>query len=72
MFKIARTAKHLFSVARNMQQAASASINSIAKYCSQSKEYIEDARDEFTFAKVLPQSVIGSGSLKFFLIRRLK
>lgn len=66
MFKIARTAKHLFSVARNMQQAASASINSIAKYCSQSKGYIEDARDEFTFAKVLPNRPLVQDHLSSF------
>lgn len=56
MFKIARTAKQIL---KNMQQAASTSINSMIKYCTQSKGYIEDASDEFTFAKILPnQSLI--------------
>jgi hypothetical protein len=56
MFKIARTVKQIFNVARNIPKAASASINSALKYCSQSKGYIEDASDEFTFAKVLSES----------------
>jgi hypothetical protein len=54
MFKIARTVKQIFNVARNVPKSASASINSMVKYCSQSKGYIEDASEEFTFLKVLP------------------
>lgn len=54
MFKITRAAKQIFNAARNIPKAASASINSMVKYCSQSKGYIEDASEEFTFLKVLP------------------
>ncbi|WCR55968.1 hypothetical protein [Rickettsia asembonensis] len=54
MFKITRAAKQIFNAARNIQQVASVSINSGLKYCTQSKGYIEDASEEFTFLKVLP------------------
>jgi hypothetical protein len=54
MFKIARTVKQIFNVARNIPKAASASINSMLKYSTQSKGYIEDASEEFTFLKALP------------------
>ncbi len=52
--KIARIAKQIFNASRNIQQAASVSINSMVKYCSQSKGYVEDVADEFTFLKALP------------------
>lgn len=58
MFKIAKTVKQLFNAASNIQQVASTSINNMIKYCTQSKGYIEDARDEFTFAKVLPNPIL--------------
>lgn len=54
MFKIARTVKQIFNVARNVPKSLLSSINGGLKYCSQSKGYVEDASDEFTFAKVLP------------------
>ncbi|MFP3012079.1 MAG: hypothetical protein ACEY3D_03715 [Rickettsia sp.] len=53
MFKIARTVKQIFNAARNIQQAASASINSVFKYSTQSKGYVEDASEEFSFLKTL-------------------
>ncbi|ARD88191.1 hypothetical protein A3305_07400 (plasmid) [Rickettsia amblyommatis] len=49
-----------------MQQVASASINSMVKYCTQSKGYIEDASDDFTFAKVLPNHSLVQDKLGFF------
>lgn len=57
MFKIARTVKQIFNEARNIQQVATASINSMFKYSRWSKGYVEDASDEFTFesfTKILP------------------
>jgi hypothetical protein len=54
MFKIVRTAKQIFNVARNVPKSLLSSINSGLKYCSQSKRYVEDASDEFTLLKVLP------------------
>ena len=54
MFKIGRTVQQIFNTARNVHKAASASVNSIFKYSSGSKGYVEDASDEFTLLKVLP------------------
>lgn len=54
MLTITKAAKQIFNVVRNMPKSASTSINSMVKYCSQSKGYIEDASEEFTFLKVLP------------------
>ncbi|HJD66719.1 MAG TPA: hypothetical protein LFV91_06850 [Rickettsia endosymbiont of Bembidion nr. Transversale] len=51
MFKIARTAKQIFNVARNVPKSLLSSINGGLKYCSQSKGYIEDASYEFSFLK---------------------
>ncbi|MGI4753264.1 MAG: hypothetical protein ACRYE8_06030 [Janthinobacterium lividum] len=67
MFKIARIAKQIFTAARNIHQEASVSINSMMKYCSQSKGYIEDARDEFTFESfkvILPQQSVTKDQFK--------
>jgi hypothetical protein len=62
MFKIARTAKQIFRVLGNVPKSSLSSINSLFKYGTQSKGYIEDVRDEFTFEsfnKILPkQSII--------------
>lgn len=66
MFKIARTVKHIFNAARNIPKSASASIHSGIKYCTQSKGYIEDVGDEFTFAKVLPNQSLIQGELNIF------
>ncbi len=60
MFKIARTAKQIFNVARNVPKSLLSSINSGLKYCSQSKGYIEDASEEFSFLKVLPSQSINA------------
>lgn len=54
MLTITKAAKQIFNAVRNMPKSASASINSMVKYCSQSKGYIEDASEKFTFLKVLP------------------
>lgn len=54
MFKIARTVKQIFNVARNVPKSLLSSINGGLKYCSQSKGYVEDASDEFSFLKALP------------------
>lgn len=54
MFKIARTVRQIFNVARNIPKSASASVNNIFKYSNGSKGYVEDARDEFSFLKALP------------------
>ncbi|WP_342224991.1 hypothetical protein [Rickettsia endosymbiont of Urophora cardui] len=67
MFRIARTVKQIFNAARNIQQVASASINSMVKYCTQSKGYIEDASDEFTFesfTKILPNQSAAKEQIK--------
>jgi hypothetical protein len=66
MFKIARTVKQIFNVARNIPKSLLSSINSGLKYCSQSKGYVEDAGDEFTFTKVLPDSTLIQDRLKVF------
>lgn len=42
MFKIERAVRQIFNAARNIQQVASVSINSMVKYCTQSKGYVED------------------------------
>lgn len=66
MFKIARTVKQIFNVARNIPKSLLSSINSGLKYCSQSKGYIEDASEEFTFLKApLGQSSKASIQDKF-------
>ena len=54
MFKIARTVKQIYNVARNIPKSFLSSINGGLKYCSQSKGYVEDASDEFSFLKALP------------------
>ena len=66
MFKIARTVKQIFNVARNIPKSSFSSINNILKYSSGSKGYIEDASDEFTFTKVLPDSTLIQDKLKAF------
>ncbi|WP_342226261.1 hypothetical protein [Rickettsia endosymbiont of Urophora cardui] len=54
MFKITNITKQLINVARNIPKAVSASINS----SSQSKGYIENASNEFTFLKALPSQSV--------------
>jgi len=54
MFKIARTVKQIFNVARNVPKSLLSNINGGLKYCSQNKGYVEDASDEFSFLKALP------------------
>jgi hypothetical protein len=66
MFKIARTVKQIFNVARNVPKSLLSNINGGLKYCSQNKGYVEDASDEFSFLKVLPsQSINASIQDKF-------
>ncbi|AAY62266.1 hypothetical protein PQ676_07165 [Rickettsia felis] len=51
MFKIARTVKQIYNAARNIPKSFLSSINNGLKYCSQSKGYVEDASEEFSFLK---------------------
>lgn len=53
----------MFKIARNMQQVASTSINSIFKYNSQSKGYVEDASKEFSFLKA-PRDQLSNASIQ--------
>lgn len=66
MLKIARTAKQIFSGARNLGQTASASINSMVKYSTQSKRYVEDASGEFTFERVVPNQSLTQDKINSF------
>lgn len=69
MFKIARTVKQIFNVARNVHKASSTIMNNIFKYSSGSKGYIEDARDELTFesfTKILPNQSAAKDQFKSF------
>lgn len=66
MFKIVRTAKQIFSAARNLGQKASVSINSGLKYCTQSKGYVEDASGEFTFEKVVSNQSLTQDKMNSF------
>lgn len=58
MFKIANFTKQIFNVVRNVPKSTYCGINSMFKYSSQSKGYVEDAADEFTFLKALPSQSI--------------
>lgn len=67
MFKIARIAKQVFNAARNIPKLWLPSTNSIFKYGTQSKGYIEDVRDEFTFEsfnKILPRQSVTKDQFK--------
>ena len=63
MFKIARTVKQIYNVARNIPKSLLSSINSGLKYCSQSKGYVEDASDEFSFLKA-PRDQLSKASIQ--------
>lgn len=66
MFKIVRTAKQIFSAARNLGQKASVSISSGLKYCTQSKGYVEDASGEFTFEKIVSNQSLTQDKMNSF------
>ena len=63
MFKIASSVKQIYNVARNIPKSFLSSINSGLKYCSQSKEYVEDASEEFTFLKA-PRDQLSKASIQ--------